>query len=62
MSTHRTPPTDAQIAASTLISARLGGCTCTPDIKLHRDGNIVHTFIAHDSWCAHTSQRKGADA
>jgi len=62
VSAPRTLPADKQIAAMALVSARLGGCSCNPDITLRRDGNVVHTYIAHDRWCSHPSQKKGRDA
>ncbi len=64
MSAPGTPTGDqVRVAAAALISARLGGCTCQPWIKLRRDGHgIIHAHIAHDSDCAHPSQRKGRDA
>jgi len=52
-----------QIRAAALLSARLGGCTCKPWIRLRYDGSqVVHAHIAHDSDCAHPSQQKGRDA
>ena len=48
---------------SAKLSARIAGCSCTPDVRLRelRPGIFI-ADVAHDGDCKHPSQRKGGDA
>ena len=57
------PLTSAEMREAMLLSARLGGCTCSPTIELREAlPNVFIAQVAHDRDCGHPSQRKGEDA
>jgi hypothetical protein len=54
---------EAEQREGALLVARLGGCTCTPDITFREFGpGVTFAEIAHDGDCGHFSQQKGGDA
>jgi hypothetical protein len=55
--------TREQLIAGARLGALVGGCTCTPEVRLRelRPGIFV-ADVAHDPTCGHPSQQKGRDA
>lgn len=41
-----------RLAEAALAATRAAGCTCAPDMVLHRGaGGVLHVHVAHDDWC-----------
>lgn len=51
------PPTIEERREYVRLVARLGGCTCEPDITFHELGaGAMYAQVAHDGDCGHYSQ------
>jgi len=49
-------PTRKQMIAAAKVAARMGGCTCQPDVTLYELApGVTISNCAHDSWCKHGS-------
>lgn len=48
-------PTKRQAVAAALVAARIGGCTCDPDIRITAESGAgdYSIGVAHDDWCEH---------
>jgi len=63
MSATKQRVTHEEMIVAAKLCARIGGCTCAPNVTLRevRPGVFI-AGVAHDDWCAHPSQQKGQDA
>lgn len=51
MSVSRYPSIRAKMKKAAVISAKLRGCTCDPDVELVREGGHYRADVRHDDWC-----------